>query len=43
MKVHPDITKIVGNTPLVKLNRITDGATAEVYAKLEFYNSYKPP
>ena len=38
MKVHSDITKIVGNTPLVKLNRITDGATAEVYAKLEFYN-----
>jgi len=36
--VHSDITKIVGNTPLVKLNRITDGATAEVYAKLEFYN-----
>ena len=34
MKVHSDITKIVGNTPLVKLNRITDGATAEVYAKL---------
>jgi cysteine synthase A len=38
MKVHSDITKIVGNTPLVRINKITDGAAAEVYAKLEFYN-----
>jgi cysteine synthase A len=38
MKVHSDITKIVGNTPLVRINHVTDGAAAEVYAKLEFYN-----
>ena len=38
MKVHSDITQVVGNTPLVRINRITDGAAAEVYAKLEFYN-----
>jgi cysteine synthase A len=38
MKVHSDITKIVGNTPLVRINRVTDGAAAEVCAKLEFYN-----
>jgi cysteine synthase A len=38
VKVYSDITKIVGNTPLVKLNRVTDGAGANVYAKLEFYN-----
>lgn len=38
MKVYSNITEIVGNTPLVKLNRITDGAAANVYAKLEFYN-----
>ena len=38
MKVYSDITQIVGNTPLVKINRITDGAAANVYAKLEFYN-----
>ena len=38
MKVHSDITKIVGHTPLVRINRITDGAEAHVYAKLEFYN-----
>ena len=36
--VYSDITKIVGNTPLVKLNRVTDGADATVLAKLEFYN-----
>lgn len=38
MNVHADITKIVGNTPLVRINRVTDGAQAQVYAKLEFYN-----
>jgi len=38
MKVHSNITEIVGNTPLVRINRITDGAAAQVYAKLEFYN-----
>lgn len=38
MKVFEDITKVVGNTPLVKLNRIMDGAAANVFAKLEFYN-----
>ena len=38
MKVYSNITQIVGNTPLVKINRITDGAAANVYAKLEFYN-----
>ena len=38
MKLYDNITKVVGNTPLVKINRILDGAKAEVYAKLEFYN-----
>lgn len=38
MKVYNNITEIFGNTPLVRINRITDGAAAHVYAKLEFYN-----
>lgn len=38
MTIYNDITEAFGNTPLVRLNRITDGAAAEVYAKLEFYN-----
>jgi cysteine synthase A len=37
MKVYQNITEVVGNTPLVRLNRITDGAAGNVYAKLEFY------
>jgi len=38
MKVYNNITETYGNTPLVRLNRITDGAKANVLAKLEFYN-----
>ncbi len=38
MKIYSNITEVVGNTPLVKLHRIMDGAQAEVLAKLEFYN-----
>lgn len=38
MKVYSNITEIVGNTPLVRINKITDGAEAQVFAKLEFYN-----
>lgn len=38
MKIYDDITQVFGNTPLVRLNKITDGAGGEVLAKLEFYN-----
>lgn len=36
--VYSNITEAVGKTPLVQLNRVTDGACATVLAKLEFYN-----
>jgi cysteine synthase len=38
MKIYQDVTELVGNTPLVRINRITDGAKGIVVAKLEFYN-----
>jgi len=37
-RIHDDITKAFGGTPLVRLNRVTDGAEATLLAKLEFYN-----
>ncbi|HEX5532179.1 MAG TPA: cysteine synthase A [Actinomycetales bacterium] len=38
VRIYDDVTKLVGNTPLVRLNRITGDAKATVLAKLEFYN-----
>src|SRR3954463_10218496 len=38
MRIYDDVTKLVGNTPLVRLNRLTEGVGATVVAKLEFYN-----
>ena len=38
MKIYNSITEIFGNTPLLRINKITDGAAGNVFAKLEFYN-----
>lgn len=36
--IYDDVTKLVGRTPLVRINRLTEGAQATLLAKLEFYN-----
>ena len=41
MRIADSVTDLIGNTPLVRLNRITDGAAATVVAKLEFFNPGK--
>jgi cystathionine beta-synthase len=33
-----DVTKAIGNTPIVKLNHVTDGIESEIYVKLEYLN-----
>ena len=38
MPIHDDVTTLVGNTPLVRINRLSAGAGATVVGKLEFYN-----
>jgi len=37
-RIYENATDLVGNTPLVRLNKVTEGINATVLAKLEFYN-----
>ena len=37
-KIYEDITKTIGRTPLVKINRLNAGSNATILAKLEFFN-----
>ena len=38
MKIYNDITELIGNTPLVRLNRMNHGAFADIVLKLEYFN-----
>jgi cysteine synthase len=37
-RLYKDITETIGRTPLIRLNRVTAGVQAEIYAKCEFFN-----
>ncbi|HEY0189459.1 MAG TPA: cysteine synthase A [Cellulomonas sp.] len=37
-RIYDDATQLVGNTPLVRINKLTEGIGATVVGKLEFYN-----
>ena len=38
MKIRSNITELVGNTPIVRINKLNEGGFAEVAVKLEYFN-----
>ena len=38
MAIYENITELIGNTPIVKLNRLVPEGAADVYVKLEAFN-----
>ncbi|MGH3374716.1 MAG: pyridoxal-phosphate dependent enzyme, partial [Actinoallomurus sp.] len=38
MRVHNSLTELMGDTPLLRLRRVTTGAQAQVLAKVEYFN-----
>jgi cysteine synthase A len=38
VKIADNVTQLIGNTPLVRLNRLTKGLGAQIVAKLEYFN-----
>ncbi|MGN6487220.1 MAG: pyridoxal-phosphate dependent enzyme, partial [Devosia sp.] len=38
MPNHPDVISAIGNTPLIRLNRVSDATGCEIWGKAEFLN-----
>lgn len=38
MKIANNVTELIGNTPLVRLNKLAEGLKGEIVVKLEYYN-----
>jgi cysteine synthase A len=38
MKIYPTVSKTIGHTPTVRLNRLSEGALSDIWVKLEFFN-----